>query len=98
MDLTHRFSVPAPMDEAWNAFNDLEGVMATIAACGEVITVSNVVAHLAGALGCPGFVLFRGTVAPFHYWDAVRGSQSLWYPSLEVMPDAGIAPGTRGNL
>jgi len=26
MDLTHRFSVPAPMDEAWNAFNDLEGL------------------------------------------------------------------------
>jgi carbon monoxide dehydrogenase subunit G len=26
MDLTHRFSVPVPMDEAWNAFNDLEGL------------------------------------------------------------------------
>jgi carbon monoxide dehydrogenase subunit G len=26
MDLTHRFSVPAPIDEAWNAFNDLEGL------------------------------------------------------------------------
>ena len=26
MDLTHRFSVPAQMDEAWNAFNDLEGL------------------------------------------------------------------------
>ena len=26
MDLTHRFSVPAPVDEAWNAFNNLEGL------------------------------------------------------------------------
>ena len=26
MDLTHRFSVPAPLDEAWNAFNSLEGL------------------------------------------------------------------------
>jgi carbon monoxide dehydrogenase subunit G len=26
MDLTHRFSVPAHLDEAWNAFNDLEGL------------------------------------------------------------------------
>ena len=26
MDLTHRFSVPANLDEAWNAFNDLEGL------------------------------------------------------------------------
>jgi carbon monoxide dehydrogenase subunit G len=26
MDLTHRFSVPAHLDEAWNAFNNLEGL------------------------------------------------------------------------
>jgi carbon monoxide dehydrogenase subunit G len=26
MDLTHRFSVPAPIDEAWNAFNNLESL------------------------------------------------------------------------
>jgi carbon monoxide dehydrogenase subunit G len=26
MDLTHRFSVPAQLDEAWNAFNNLEGL------------------------------------------------------------------------
>jgi carbon monoxide dehydrogenase subunit G len=26
MDLTHRFSVPARIDEAWNAFNNLDGL------------------------------------------------------------------------
>jgi carbon monoxide dehydrogenase subunit G len=26
MDLTHRFRVPAPLDETWQAFNDLEGL------------------------------------------------------------------------
>ncbi len=26
MDLTHRFTVPAPVDEAWDAFNDLERI------------------------------------------------------------------------
>jgi carbon monoxide dehydrogenase subunit G len=26
MDLTHRFTVPAPLDEAWTAFNDLERI------------------------------------------------------------------------
>jgi carbon monoxide dehydrogenase subunit G len=26
MDLTHRFTVPAPIDEAWAAFNDLERI------------------------------------------------------------------------
>ena len=70
-----------------DAFSDLEGVMAAIVACGEVVTVSNVVAHLAGALGVRASVIFPGGVAPFHYWDAVRGPQSLWYPSLRVESD-----------
>ena len=38
MDLTHRFSVPAQMDEAWNAFNDLEG----LAPCFPGATISSV--------------------------------------------------------
>jgi uncharacterized protein len=38
MDLTHRFSVPAPLDRAWNAFNNLEG----LAACFPGATISSV--------------------------------------------------------
>jgi carbon monoxide dehydrogenase subunit G len=38
MDLTHRFSVPAPVDRAWNAFNDLEG----LAACFPGATITSV--------------------------------------------------------
>ena len=38
MDLTHRFSVPAHIDEAWNAFNDLEG----LAPCFPGATISSV--------------------------------------------------------
>ena len=38
MDLTHRFSVPAPVDKAWNAFNDLEG----LAACFPGATITSV--------------------------------------------------------
>ncbi|GAA3626859.1 SRPBCC family protein [Microlunatus ginsengisoli] len=38
MDLTHRFSVPAPLDEAWRAFNDLEG----LAPCFPGATLSSV--------------------------------------------------------
>jgi carbon monoxide dehydrogenase subunit G len=38
MDLTHRFSVPAQMDEAWNVFNDLEG----LAPCFPGATISSV--------------------------------------------------------
>ena len=70
-----------------DAFSDLEGVMAAIAACGRVVTTSNVVVHLAGALGVPATVVFLGGIAPFHYWDAVRDGRSLWYPSVEVAGD-----------
>jgi Flp pilus assembly protein TadD len=72
-----------------DAFADLEGVMAAIAACGRVLTASNVAAHLAGALGVRATVVFLEGLAPFHYWDATEGSRSLWYPSLEVASDAG---------
>jgi ADP-heptose:LPS heptosyltransferase len=68
-----------------DAFNDLEGVMAAISACGAVVTASNVTAHLAGALGVAATVVFLGPVSPFHYWDAVAGTRSLWYPSLMVV-------------
>jgi carbon monoxide dehydrogenase subunit G len=38
MDLTHHFSVPAPVEEAWKAFNDLE----RLAPCFPGATISNV--------------------------------------------------------
>jgi tetratricopeptide (TPR) repeat protein len=69
---------------AFDAFSDLEGVLAAIEACGEVVTASNVTAHLGGASGTPTTVLMPGGRSPFHYWDAVEGSRSLWYPSLTV--------------
>ncbi|HEX3063500.1 MAG TPA: tetratricopeptide repeat protein [Usitatibacter sp.] len=78
-----------------DAFNDLEGVMAAISACGAVVTASNVTAHLAGALGVATTVVFRGPVSPFHYWDAVAGARSLWYPSLTVAANPARIPSTR---
>ena len=38
MDLTHRFSVPAPIDEAWTAFNNLEA----LAPCFPGATISSI--------------------------------------------------------
>jgi ADP-heptose:LPS heptosyltransferase len=67
-----------------DAFADLEGVLAAIEACERVITASNATAHFAGALGKAATVVFLEARAPFHYWDAVEGSRSLWYPSVEV--------------
>ncbi len=74
--------------EGLDAFSDLEGVLAAIEACGEVVTASNVTAHLAGAAGTPATVVMLGARSPFHYWDAIDDAgRSLWYPSLRVARD-----------
>jgi Flp pilus assembly protein TadD len=63
-------------------FNDLDGVAALCAACDLVVTVSNVSAHMAGALGRPVWLL-----APerriLWYWFPCR-SDSPWYPSMRI--------------
>jgi ADP-heptose:LPS heptosyltransferase len=67
---------------------DLEGVMAAIAACDSVVTASNAVAHLAGAIGKRAFVVYLRGYPPFHYWAPDPNGRSPWYPSVEVPTDA----------
>jgi tetratricopeptide (TPR) repeat protein len=74
--------------EGLDTFNDLEGVLAAIAACDRVVTASNVTAHLAGALGKPTTLLFLRGWPPFHYWAAGPASRSLWYPGVSIAGDA----------
>lgn len=71
-----------------DTFGDLEGLLAAIEACDRVVTTSNVTAHLAGTIGKRTTVVFPGARSPFHYWDAVEGRRSLWYPSVEIATDA----------
>ena len=68
-----------------DTFNDFEGMLAAIEACGGVVTVSNVTAHLAGASGVPSLLLYAGPIAPMNYWAARSGDTSLWYPTLEIV-------------
>lgn len=73
--------------EDLDTYNDFEGVAAAIAACGRVVTASNVTAHFAGALGVPTRLVFGGGWPPFHYWTPGADGRSLWYPSVEVAGD-----------
>jgi tetratricopeptide (TPR) repeat protein len=70
-------------------FNDLDGVLAAIAACDLVVTTSNVTAHLAGAIGKRALVVFPGARPPFHYWSSPQ-ARSLWYPSVEIVTGRAI--------
>ena len=65
--------------------NDLEDVLAIIAACDLVITTSNITAHFAGALGKPTWLLFPAAKPPLYYWISALGKRSLWYPSVEII-------------
>jgi len=64
-------------------FNDLEGLAALCAACDLVITVSNVTAHMAGALGKPVWLLTPASQGKIWYWFC-RRNDSAWYPSMRI--------------
>ena len=65
--------------------NDLEGILAALAACDLVITSSNVTAHFAGAIGKRAWLVYLAANPPFHYWAPRDDGRSLWYPSVEVL-------------
>ena len=76
-------------------FNDLEGLAALCAACDLVITVSNVTAHVAGALGRPVWQLLPKGNGRLGYWFTDR-SDSPWYPSMRIFTQQ--APGNWGQV
>ena len=63
-------------------FNDIDGLVALIACCDAVVTIDNVTAHLAGAIGKPAAVLVPTGRSRHWYWGGE--AQSLWYPSLRL--------------
>lgn len=64
--------------------DDLDGVAAIIAACDWVVTISNTVAHMAGAIGRPTLLLLPRVTGRIWYWSEVDGC-SLWYPSVRIL-------------
>ena len=65
--------------------DDVDGVAALIAACDAVVTVSNVTAHLAGALGVPTWVIVTAGSGRLWYWGDDSVEVPLWYPSVRIV-------------
>jgi tetratricopeptide (TPR) repeat protein len=64
-------------------FNDIDGLSSLIDACDFVVTISNVTAHIAGALGKKVFLMVPYSKGRCWYWhDGLK--QSLWYPSIQI--------------
>jgi tetratricopeptide (TPR) repeat protein len=70
---------------------DLDGLAALCAGCDLVVTVSNVTAHIAGAVGCPVWLIVPKGNGRFWYWFSSR-SDSPWYPSMRIFDQ--VVPGS----
>ncbi|CAM8660205.1 GT9_LPS_heptosyltransferase domain containing protein [Oxalobacteraceae bacterium] len=64
--------------------NDLDSLAALVSACDIVITISNVTAHIAGALGKPTIVMLSNLPTPLWYWPKSR-IDTPWYPSTVLV-------------
>ena len=63
-------------------FNDLDSFATLVSCCDLVITISNITAHFAGALGIKTYLLLSNGPAKFWYW--YDDKYSKWYPSIEI--------------
>lgn len=63
---------------------DIEGVLALISLCDYVVTISNTVAHLAGACGVKTAVLVTNTYGRLFYWT-IQTNINPFYPSCRAV-------------
>lgn len=69
--------------EGVDVFSDIDGLLSLMDLCDMVVTIDNLTAHLAGAMGKPSSVLLPIGGGMHWYWGGE--SPSLWYPSLELL-------------
>ena len=64
-------------------YNNLDGLASLIDACDYIVTISNVTAHIAGALYKETYLLLPYAFGKIWYWGESR-DYSLWYPAVEI--------------
>jgi len=72
-------------ENAIDKFNDIYSLSQIINDCEFIITVSNITAHLAGALGKKCYLLLPKHLGKMWYWQT-RNMKSIWYPSVIIIP------------
>jgi hypothetical protein len=72
------------VDPDIDAQNDLAGLADQIAALDLTVTVSNVTAHIAGALGRPVWVLAPPAGRSLFFYLMAAGEGTPWYPGMRV--------------
>lgn len=83
LQLKNEHSITLTKLEEIDNFNDIDGLASLIDACDFIVTISNVTAHIAGALGKKVFLMVPYEKGKIWYWhDGLK--TSLWYPSIEI--------------
>jgi len=80
MPLVRKFGPVFPLDQV-GQFESFAMTAAAIKALDLVITVDTSIAHLAGALGVPTWLLL--SFDPDFRWG-LKGNRTLWYPSVKI--------------
>lgn len=78
-----RLGINLITDELVDLYDDFLGTANLIRSCDVVVSVSNSVAHLSGAVGVRTFVLVPKNNGRLWYWQA-RNGQSYWYQGVTV--------------
>ncbi len=82
---TQETGLPLTHIDGLDLRDDLDGLAALVAACDQVITVSNTTAHIAGALGVPAWILVASGGGKLWYWGTETVETPAWYPSARII-------------
>lgn len=86
LSATNGDRVTSLTEENVDMTQDLDGVLSIIDSCDLIITSSNSVAHIAGAVGVRTILLLPSGIAKHWYWYAQDSqANSLWYPSIRIL-------------
>jgi len=70
-------------DHELDYYNDINSLAALISICDEIITCSNVTAHIAGRLGVKTYLMVPKSYGNIWYWNSIS-NYSRWYPSVKI--------------
>jgi tetratricopeptide (TPR) repeat protein/ADP-heptose:LPS heptosyltransferase len=82
LSLKSEFNMDVKNIDEIDLFENIDGLISMIQACDLVISISNLTAHLAGALGKRAFLLVPYAAGRHWYWHDEKISS--WYPSITL--------------
>ncbi|CAM8443201.1 GT9_LPS_heptosyltransferase domain containing protein [Candidatus Methylopumilus universalis] len=82
--LLNDFNIEVRSFDEIDNFNDIDGLACLISTCDFIVTISNVTAHIAGALGKKVFLIlpYSGIGRLWYWHEGINNS--LWYPSIQI--------------